>query len=180
MDHDGTVIQLGYHSNAVPGNEFSGARISLTGEGSANTEFNNTTIGDGGLGFGDGDFGGGFIFVIGSPTSGHNLPRAGTPLALRFFDGKTVAGSRFFEELSSPNWLWKEPSTDPFDTPIVDIFPPGDPNVRRRSGAPIPIDGRIPTGISTSNLPDVPEPSASLVCATGALVLAARRARPKY
>ena len=33
VDHDGTVVQLGYHSAATVGNEFAGTWIPLTGEG---------------------------------------------------------------------------------------------------------------------------------------------------
>ena len=46
VNHDGFVVQLGYRSNATVGHEFDGNWIPLTGQGSANTVFAQSTIGD--------------------------------------------------------------------------------------------------------------------------------------
>ena len=87
--HDGFIVQLGYHSNATVGHEFDGDWMPLTGQGSANTAFSQSTIGDDrNNGARDGEFVDEWTFVVGDSTKGQNLPDWGKPLAFRFYAGK--------------------------------------------------------------------------------------------
>ena len=174
VDHDGTVVQLGYHSNATVGQEFSGSWIPLTGEDGANSAYAGSTIGDTASteGTGDGVFDDGWVFVLGNATRGMNLPPAGTPLAFRFYDGSSIASSFWFEEVSSPVWLWIDPTSGPF-SPRIDMTI-SDAGVKRISGLPVSrfspqISTAVPKGIFT------PEPSTILMAAAGVLTLTARR-----
>ena len=79
VDPEGTVVQLGYYSAAALGHPFDGISIPLIGEGSANTAFAGTTIGDNAAGGpGNGEiYLDPFSFFVGSPSTGMNLRPAG-------------------------------------------------------------------------------------------------------
>jgi hypothetical protein len=121
-DGDGVVLQLGYFTGA----NFTGNFIPLTGEGSLNTDpipgsspanepMNKTSIGDltseGGT---NGEF---WLpeldFVAGSGTSGNNLPASMTQLAIRFYNGTTIANSTFYNTVTDAAWKWVNPATPP-------------------------------------------------------------------
>jgi hypothetical protein len=124
-DGDGAVLQLGYYSNATIADNFAGTWIPLTGEGSLNTaivmgsspaeSYNRTSIGDlTSQGAGNGEFFMSLVFVEGDPTSGNSFPQSNsTPLALRVYNGTTVASSTFYNVVSDDLWLWRGPATPP-------------------------------------------------------------------
>ncbi len=109
---DGAVLQLGYYSTASVANPFSGAFIPLTGVTSANTAYNYTSVGDlNSNGAGAGQFALILSFVSGSTTSGNNLPAAGTPLAIRFYNNTTLTNSTAYNAVSDALWLWQTPAS---------------------------------------------------------------------
>ena len=131
---NGTVLQLGYYDAATIANNFLGNWVALSGEGSLNNAvipggasvnptnetYNQTSIGDlfanfNGSGHdGTGAFAITLNFTAGSNTSGNSLPNSNTiPLALRFYNGTTIANSTFYNVVSDDLWLWKTPNTPP-------------------------------------------------------------------
>lgn len=120
---DGAVLQLGYYDAATIGNNFAGTWIPLSGEMSLNTAsisgtsppepYNKTSIGDiTNNGAGTGSFALFLDFVSGSATSGNSLPSSPTiPLAFRFYNNTSIAGSTFYNVVSDDAWLWKTPAT---------------------------------------------------------------------
>ena len=168
VDHDGTVVQLGYIRPLQPGLlEW----VSLTGEGSANTVFANSTIGDRtSLVTMDGRFSDFWHFTIGSPTMGQNLPTPGMQLSVRFFDGTTIDEAFAYAEVTNPLWLWGVPQEAP-NQPIV-VMSLNDPGTTMLRGRSLPFDYKVRTDTSWGN---VPEPTSFLLAATGALMLAGRR-----
>lgn len=169
VNHDGFVVQLGYHSNATVGHEFDGGWIPLTGQGSANTAFAHSTIGDDPQnGARDGEFVDEWSFVVGSASAGQNLPSAGTPLAFRFYAGIHTFNS-MFGEVSNSLWLWPEPQ-EPATAPLFLEF--NAPGLKKASGAAIPGNLRIRTD---TDPPLIPEPATFLVATAGILTLLAQR-----
>ena len=121
-DGNGAILQLGYFTGA----NFTGTFVPLSGQGSANTAivpgssppemYNQTSIGDRGAFFaGPGTFSLQLSFTSTDPTSNNNLPASGTPLAIRFYNGTTLASSTFFNTVSSTSttWQWQSPNTPP-------------------------------------------------------------------
>ena len=51
-----------------------------------------------------------FSTANGSVT-GNNLPTAGTPLALRFYNGTTLSNSTAYNAVSDAIWAWNAPAT---------------------------------------------------------------------
>lgn len=122
---DGAVVQLGYFSQATPDTPFEGTFVPLTGASSANTAFSTTAIGDAGGGA-DGRFSLSTVFQLDSKTSGYYFPPAGTPLAVRFFNAKTVAGSTHYNAVSGgENWRWVAPSGAPGEVLTLSMADPG-------------------------------------------------------
>jgi hypothetical protein len=124
INGDGFVLQLGYYDQATTANNFLGTWVPLTGEGSANTAFNTTSIGDdeANVGLGDGLFSFTTTFVVGSGTSGNNLPSStAIPLAIRFYNSDSIATATAYGAVSNDavEWLWKTPAFD--DTAVIDI-----------------------------------------------------------
>ena len=128
LDGNGTVLQLGYYSGATIANNFLGTWVPLSGEGSLNnggsiltsspTEtFNKTSIGDLNFqGAGNGTFALSLTFVVGNAGTGNSLPSStAIPLAIRFYEGYTIATSSFYNVVSDDTWLWKTPATAPSD-----------------------------------------------------------------
>ncbi len=124
-DGDGAVIQLGYFSGATADNWFTGTWTPIAGQGSANTEtvsgsfptitYQQISIGDlNANGAGDGTFALSLTFTAGSMTSGNNLPGSTSiPLAIRFYNGTSIATSTHYNTVSSNGWLWKTPDVVP-------------------------------------------------------------------
>lgn len=173
-DHDGFVLQLGYYSGATTTNNFAGTWIPLTGEGSANTAYNNTTIGD--LNAEGGENGAFFIpglnFTAGSGTTGNNLPAAGTPLSIRFYNAATIATSSFYNVVSDDAWTWKAPATPTSSVPMsLDDAGLEWLSISLGQAANTAFHTTVPTAA-------VPEPSTVALLIGGGLVgLVARRRR---
>jgi len=132
-DGNGFVLQLGYYDGATTGNNFLGNFVVLAGQGSANTAtvpgatitYNQISIGDlNGNGAGNGTFALTLDFVVGSATSGNNLPAAGRPLSIRFFNGTSFGSASFFNAVSNDSWLWVAPAT-PQSVVAISLDDPG-------------------------------------------------------
>ncbi len=112
---DGDVLRLGYFQNATASNLFgNGTFVPLSGAGSTDT-YTSTTIGDDpGAANGGGTFAMQLNFSTAAGSSiGNNLPSAGTPLAIEFFNGTTLANSTAFNAVSDSLWTWVAPQTPP-------------------------------------------------------------------
>jgi len=129
---DGTVVQLGYYSRATAAAPFEGTFIPLTGQGAANSALTTTSIGDA-SGGPDGRFSLASPFEADSLVSGFNLPPAGTPLSVRFFNGKTIASSTHFNAVSGgTRWLWQPPAAAPGEVIALSL---ADPSLLWKGGA---------------------------------------------
>ena len=108
-DGNGDVLQLGYYSAATIGSPFSGTFVALTGEGSLNTAYNTTSIGDQNAGgAGDGTFAiSNIVFTVGNSTSGNSLPSLNTPISIRIYNNTTVASSTYYNVVAASSWLWQ-------------------------------------------------------------------------
>ena len=149
---DGAIIALGYYQNATTGNLFgNGVFISLSGPGSPDT-YTNTSIGDlsqNGAGAGTFALGLTFSTAAGSKT-GNSLPAAGTPLAIQFYNGTTLANSTAYNAVSDNLWTWVAPA----DTNSVVSLSFDDNAV----GSPLTWLGGASSAFYTSQA--VPEPAA--------------------
>ena len=154
---DGAVLQLGYYNAATVATPFAGTFIPLSGVTSANTAYNNTSIGDlNSNGAGNGQFALSLSFTQGNSTTGNNLPTVGTPLSIRFFSDTTIAASKLFNAVADPtnaNWLWQTPAI-PGPTETISLDQTG---LVWQGGA---------TSAFFTSLP-VPEPSTFALAAMG-------------
>ena len=115
---DGAILQLGYYDAATTANNFAGTWVALTGEGGANSTYVDVGIGDLGGGSAGALTGNGsqgeinvhFVFTEGLAGSSVFPSLTTIPLAMRFYDGTTIAGSSFYNVVSSDSWLWKTPT----------------------------------------------------------------------
>ena len=150
---NGTFVQLGYYSLATLTNPFSGAWVSLAA----------TTIGDDGVEV-PGRFSTSSI-LGGVPFS---APSIGTPLAIRFYDGTSVANSLHFNAASNTNgtWSWVSPS-DP--APIMNLVIDKSIGIVFQSG----VVGAYSTQLT------IPEPSALVLFSLGLSILTLNRRRLK-
>ena len=147
---DGCVLQLGYYSNASAVDPFNGIFVPLTGEGSANTQFQSTTLGDSGA-QAAGRFSLSTKFLVGSSTSGQNLPPAGTPLAIRFFNSSSIATSTYYNAVSAgAAWAWKTPVASPGELLLLSL---GDSNLIWLGGAASAQRASLPSAIRFDNQP---------------------------
>lgn len=172
VNHDGTVVQIGYFLDVGAGmSEW----VSLTGEGSANTAFADSTIGDSYL-FGafSGMFADEFLFTAGSAETGQSFPMEGTPLAVRFFSGLSIAQSGTYQILSNPSWLWKTPRETP-DFPVVSMSLE-DAGTKRLFNRDLPTDGFIPLDQGVL----LPEPTLFAFLGIGTIALIGRRQQRRY
>ncbi|MEG3973658.1 PEP-CTERM sorting domain-containing protein [Microcoleus sp. herbarium8] len=136
-DGDGALLELGYYSSASSSNPFSGNWMVLS----------SGSIGDSGI-----NLNGKFSLTSTLTDSNPLLPLAGTPLAIRFYDGITLSSSSYFNAVSSPDssWAWVAP-TDP--AAIINlVIDKGPPTVFERTGF-----YDFKTGIA------IPEPTSSLL-----------------
>jgi PEP-CTERM motif len=186
LDGDGAVLQLGYFSSATAANNFSGTWVALSGQTSLNTAiisgsndsepYNKTSIGDlTNAGAGDGTFALSLTFVAGDPTSGNSLPTAGTPLAIRFYNGTSIATSTFYNTVSADSWIWLTPQ--PSNVPNTVAITLDAANLEWES---IVKFGQTGTTAFHTTIP-VPEPSTitSTILGTGLLGGAIIRRRRK-
>lgn len=121
-DGNGAVLQLGYYTGATdPSNNFTGTWVPLTGLGSANTDYNTTSIGDKNSDTGNTD--GTFVLQLffGNAGSSMNLPVSTNQiLSIRFYNGTTLANSTFYNAVSSDDWKWQTPAAAP-NSPVITI-----------------------------------------------------------
>lgn len=133
---DGTLLQLGYYSLATVSNPFRGSWVTLA----------STTMGDDGV-----ELAGKFSTSSILGASPFPAPSAGTPLAVRFFDGASVETSSYFNAVSNTSGAWNFIApTDP--SPIINIVIDKDTNIRFEA-----VGGAFSTQLA------VPEPSSFLL-----------------
>lgn len=179
-DHNGAVLQLGYFDSATAGNLFAGTWIPITGEGSLNTAFNNTRVGDyTANGASDGSFAfssgasPGTLFTQAVPASFLALPPGGAFLAVRFYDNVTIGSSTFYETVANALWKWSAPASPTANVAIS--FDNGNgAGLRLQSTTLAPIGTNI-----RASLPNVvaPEPTSATLLLVGLVSLASRRRR---
>ena len=188
-NHNGAVLQLGYFTSSTTGSLFSGNWVPLTGEGSLNTTFANTRIGDfpsnggaaGTFAFSVGQGSTPYIFnavsnpnpgttfTLGDAGTGNSLPAGGTLLAVRFYNNTTIALSTFFETVANASWKWVTPNSPP-PSPVAITF--DDPGTRVQSTGNLVSGAAIRTAT-----PTVPEPTSAALLMVGLVSLASRRRR---
>ena len=184
---DGAIIQLGYFTSATSNNNnFSGAFVPLSGQGSVNFVSNttyDTTVGD--------DFNQGFgppfnqfqIKLIVDTTVQTGLPAVGTILSIRIYDETSVPSvTAKFMTISNNAWKWITPTTllDP-NSKIDMSF--GDAGLRaeNRAGAGGLVSTANGDAANTADLRTtigaVPEPASATLLVVGLVSLASRRRR---
>jgi len=152
---DGAVLQLGYYTGATLADPFVGTWVALTGPGTGLT----STIGDF-YPYQNGIFSFGNKFQSDSP----NVPAIGTPLAIRFYDTTSLATANYFNCVSKTNGSWNWTLGTPEPTVTLD-FKATPQALVWQDGA----DSAFRTTIA------IPEPSAALLAACGALLAFRRR-----
>lgn len=137
LNGDGTLLQLGFYTSATASDPFAGNWVVIAVSSIGDTDINQ-----------DGRFSTTSLLTEGSFTS----PSLGTPLAIRYYNGSTVANSSFFNAASdiSGGWNWVSPEILP---PSLTLQINKDTSIFQ-SG----IIGAFQTRISTS----IPEPSTAL------------------
>ena len=168
---DGAVFQIGYLAGVDLGldpNSYGdaewGAFVPIAG-GGVNPSGGMTTIGDMDSGAA-GPFGFYGVSVFLDDTTDANLPPgAGYPqqLAIRFYNGTSIAGSTHFNTVVSDTSEWEL-------TPLPAVPSPGDENT-------LDLDGDVLVWQGTPFRTDIaiPEPSSSLLALLGALIFLRRR-----
>ncbi len=182
-DGDGDVVQIGYFSAASVSNNFAGTWIPLTGQGSLNTggvidgsspaeAYNKTSIGDtfsGGNNASDGQFAVSLTLTVGDATTGNSFPSStSVPLALRFYNGKTIATSTFYNTVSSDGWLW----TTPLEPPSIAAV-----NMDMDSGV-MEWEGGAASADKTTITVPTPEPTSAFLAVVGGIAMLVSR-RPR-
>jgi hypothetical protein len=183
-DGNGTVLQLGYFDGATTANNFAGNWVPLSGETSLNTAliagsspseaYNKTSIGDlNGSGAGNGTFALSLDFVTGNAQSGNSLPpNTNIPLAIRFYNGTTIASSTFYNIVSDDTWKWQNPATPPANVTIS----LNDANLEWLS---IALGQNTNTTFHTTIATTIPEPSSLVLLALGLVSVPLARRRLK-
>jgi len=184
-DGDGAVLQLGYYDGGTASDPFAGTWRVLTGEGSLNTggntgsglTFNTTSIGDiGGGAAPDGSGVFGFSLVFDSAVAGTflDLPDATTiPLAIKFYNGSSIASSTYYNVVSNAAWLWQTPINPSPLPPIINLSF-DDPGLQWES---IVVHGHLGASAFHTTIVPVPEPDTifSVLPCLAALALHWRR-----
>ena len=182
-DGNGAVLELGYYSSGTTLNPFAGTFVALTGAESSNTAtvpgsselMNQTSIGDNNInGAGDGTFAIGVSFVVGS-NSGFNLPSAGVPLVIKFFNNTTVAGSTFYNVVANTsNWLWATPGTSP-NEPVINMSL----DDAGLSWYSVAVAGQAGTTAFDTTVALIPEPTSMALLGAGMLMMGSMVRRRK-
>lgn len=148
IDGDGTLLQLGFYNSATTANPFSGAWVVMATASIGDTGVNQV----------------GIFNVTTTLTEGaFTQPAIGTPLAIRFYNGTTVANSTFFNAASdtSGSWNWIAPGSP---VPVLNLTITKAVSVFQASDSP-----------HLTTIP-VPEPT-SVALLLGAVTLTLRRRR---
>lgn len=161
---DGAVLQYGYYSGSTERNPFLGTFVPLTGPGSIHGW--SSTIGDGPGATGvrpAGQFHVSVFFDLFTDTIDDDLPLPGVPMAIRFYNGTSIADSTEFNTVSNTSGAWDWQATiGQGNHAFADLSAPG--LVWEQGQA---------TAFHTAQL--VPEPSISLLLLLGAAIAAKRR-----
>ncbi len=157
---DGTLLEFGYYSAATSATPFAGIWNALTVPDSAGLVV--TTIGDAPPwpnGF--------FSMGLHLDTTLPGFPADGTPIALRFYDGKTRKNSVAFNAVANTSGKWNLDLTA--EQTVISIGP--DPNIVWQGG---------PVSAFRTTIP-IPESGAAALLATAlaAALLVRRRAAGK-
>src|SRR5260370_35596680 len=112
-------------------------------------------------------------FILGSGTSDNSLPAANTQLALRFYNGTTIAGSTFYNTVTDSLWKWGALATPP-STVTMSL---NDPGLLWES---IVLDGQpantaFHTTISVTPVPEPPTWSLLALAGLGSLAMTMTR-----
>lgn len=159
---DGTILQLGYYTEATVENPFTGTWVAMTGT----TITSSTTMGDSGGGFFDGTFD---FRNDQYKDSYSNVPAVGTPLAIRFYDSTSLATANYFNCVSNTSGAWNWTVGEPAPTITMAVVPTSIPTSATQvwqGGASSAFRTTIP----------IPEPSGCLLL-TAAAGLCIRRKR---
>ena len=165
-DGDGDVVQLGYYDAATVSSPFAGNFVALTGQGSLNTAYNTTSIGDfTSQGGGAGTFFLYSAFTIGSSTTGNSLPLTSTiPLSIKIFNNTTVAGSTYYNVVSDASWVW--PGTSSQGSSLFMSL--DDLNLQWYS---VVIGGQAGTTAFDTTVALIPEPTSMALLGAGMLMM---------
>lgn len=148
---DGTLLELGYFSSASVSNPFQGSWIVLA----------TSTIGDDGM-----EVAGSFSTKSILGPSSDPFLTTGTPLAVRFYDGTSVANSTYFNTVSNTSGAWNYiPPTSP--SPEIGIVIDKTNDIVFQDGG---------SGAFRTVLP-IPEPSMAVLATIGGLLVLVRRRR---
>ncbi len=152
IDGDGTLLQLGFYTGATTADPFVGSWVLLA----------TSSVGDTGVNQA-GRFSVSTTLVEGTFTA----PAAGTPLAIRYYDGLTAATSAHFNAASDTTgaWNWVAPA---LVAPVLDLKITK-LNTVFQSG----VVGAFQTEIGTG----VPEPASGAFLLAGGIALTFRRRR---
>ena len=178
---NGAVVQLGYFNAATGAFPFNGNWVPLTGQGGANPAFSTTSVGDQAIfGATNGQFAISVTFDTQDSTKNQSLPAAGVPLAVRVFNKTTTSASTFYQTISSnlTTWQWQTPADAPANPLILMSLDDGLATLRREDGTPA---GAAVVPPFSTNVVNVPEPSALTLAAFGGvgMLLARRRKQAK-
>lgn len=162
---DGAVLQFGFYSGATHNAPFAGNFIPLTGPGSIHGW--SSTLGDGPGATAvrpAGQFFSSVFFDLFTDTTNDDLPIPGVPMAIRFYNGTTIAGSTEFNTVSNVSGAWDWHSTiGGSDHAFADLSAPG-----------LLLWERGPTtAFHTEAI--VPEPSSTALLIVATVLVAARR-----
>jgi len=180
IDGDGDVLQLGYFTSGTSTAPFAGTWVALTGKGGANSAFSTTSIGDfTSQGAGDGTYAMSLTFDTTDPTKSTALPAVGTPLAIRVYDGTSIASSTHYQTISSTlaSWDWKLPAAPP-NNPSINLSL-DDTSLFRENGIS-GLGSAVTGGLFNTNIPTaapVPEPGTLAVGVLLALTAVGTRRR---
>jgi hypothetical protein len=148
---DGFLVQLGYYDRAIMANPFRGDWITLA----------SSTIGDDGQ-----EIAGRFSTTTILGEAAFSEPPLGTPLAIRFYDGNSIASSTFFNAVSDTMGGWNYVGTsDP--APVINMV------IDKVSGIVFQN-----TGVFQTTIP-IPEMSTSLLIWFGVCSSMILRNRPR-
>ena len=155
---DGTALELGYYSLATTTSPFAGAWIPFTGQSVLGGQ--TTTIGD--------KFTGPGLFSIESQYHTEYDPfiiaAVGHPLSIRFYDQFTGLAPRYFNTVSSVNWVLQPLPEDSVSLMTMDL-----------SQSPLRWEGGQASNSAFKTVLRIPEPGSLLLVGLSSICLFFRR-----